>query len=187
MSRLISRKPTYRDRLRQAARENDGFVTPTIAADYGVPKVELRKLAQRGAFEKVHRGVYWDPLYPADEHTEIRGILRSLGNEAYLAEDSVLALFDLANVNPRVITIASPQRHQRELPDNIRVIKPKRAEDIHLYKGIPCQPLVTAFEDAAPGIMRERLVAAIRKAREEGLLLRREYRQLMEKFSDEDL
>lgn len=176
----VDRRKTYRDRLREAASEHDGYLTPTLAEEYGVPKVELRKLASRGAFEKIHRGVYRDPYFPASEHDELRELLLLLGDGSYLSGETVLALLDLADVNPRKVTITSPRRHQRHLPHVLEVKKPQRAEQPHFYEGLPCQPLKHAIADAAPGIMPERAVHATKQARTEGLLLMHEYDELME-------
>lgn len=174
---------TYREALRYAAGENHGYLTPELAEHYGVPKVELRKLASRGAFVKIARGVYRDPFFPAGEHDQLRELLLMVGEGAYLAGDSVLALLELADVNPQKVTIASPRRHQREFPAVLDVIKAQPGDEPRLYHGLPCQSVAQAIRLSAPGLMRERVEEAIFDARENGYLLRREHNALLEEFA----
>lgn len=49
---------TYREQLREIALDQYGSVTTADAAGDGIPAVELRKLASRGALERVGVGVY---------------------------------------------------------------------------------------------------------------------------------
>ena len=56
---------TYRDRVRQIALGAYGYVTTRQAAEVGVPAVELRKLAARGALVNVAYGLYRVPDAPA--------------------------------------------------------------------------------------------------------------------------
>lgn len=169
---------TYRTVLRQLAADNDGYLTPRMAEEAGVPAVELRKLASRGAFERKLRGVYREPLYPADALDPLRELLLSLGEETYLAEDTVLALHGLADVNPRNVYVASPLRHQRELPENVTIVKAREGARVTYVDGLPCQHVSDALRAVRGKLMRERFDEAVEEARLEGLIRMHDYESL---------
>jgi predicted transcriptional regulator of viral defense system len=54
------------DELLALAGENDGLVTASQARAIGIVGSVLARLAQRGKLERVARGVYRIPHYPAD-------------------------------------------------------------------------------------------------------------------------
>ena len=100
----------YRDRVREIALGEYGYVTTKDAAAAGVPAVELRKLAARGALVHVAYGIYRVPDAPGSPFDQFAEALLRAGDGAYLRGDSVLALFGLADVNPRKIRVVAPKR-----------------------------------------------------------------------------
>ncbi|MFD5869234.1 type IV toxin-antitoxin system AbiEi family antitoxin domain-containing protein [Corynebacterium sp. NPDC060344] len=171
---------TYRDRLRAVAADNDGYVTPRLAEDAGVPAVELRKLAARGAFEKKMRGVYRDAFHPAGVNDPLRELLLSLGEGAHLAAETVLALHGLGDVNPRRVYVASPQRHQRALPENVVLLKAIDGARVTYVDGLPCQPVSDALGAVRGKLLGERFDEALDRALHEGLIRARDHDELRE-------
>ncbi len=172
---------TNRRRLRAAA--NCGYVTPDIAEKAGVPSVEVRKLASRGWLDHVARGVYRFPDLVDDERAPFYEAVLSVGTDAYLTRDSVLAFHNLALVNPRRIRVGTTRRVRRNLPDHIEVIRDDLpASDRTVYDGLPSATVERALRDCIGTVMSDRLVDAADRARDEGLLRRRDHARLIEEI-----
>ena len=93
---------TYLRRLLDAAGVQRGYVTPQNARDLGVPPVELPKLAARGALEHRSYGLYRVAGYPYQRNDEyVEAVLWAGGG--HISHDSALAVWELADVNPRRI------------------------------------------------------------------------------------
>ena len=103
----------------------------------GVAAVELRKIAQRGGVEQVGYGLYrFDDIPRTGKEELIEAVLR-VGDDAFLTHDSVLALHDLAMVNPRPIRVGTPHRVRPQLPDSIKVIRQQlRPDEFTVYDGM---------------------------------------------------
>lgn len=172
----------YREVLRELASENDGYLTPCLAEEVGVPAVELRKLAARGAFDKRQRGVYRDPYYPVSDDDYAREYLLMLGEGAYIADESVLALLHVADVNPRKLTVASPKRHQRALPADLVIRRSRDDETTTYYRGLHCQHVADALRTVSGKILPERALQAIEELRLQGFLSQTESTRLKVEF-----
>jgi len=170
----------YRDLVREIALGEYGFITTKEAVAAGVPAVELRKLAARGALVNVAYGIYRVPDAPGSPFDQFaEGLLRA-GEGAYLRGDSVLALFGLADVNPRKIRVVAPKRTRAKLPGFMEVSGPPRSEAPKLtrYEGLLAMRVADAILDCRGQIERGRLLEAARDARKEGLVTRVEFAKL---------
>jgi len=162
---------TYRRRLFRHALDQYGYVTTQDAADLGIPAVELRKLAGTGGIEHIAYGLYrFDDVPRTGRDQFMESVLR-VGPDAYLTHDSVLALHELALVNPRRIRIGTPKRARPRLPDYIEVIQ-RRLEpyDLTIYESIPTTTVARALFDCRGLVIGERLVSAAKEAAARGLL-----------------
>jgi predicted transcriptional regulator of viral defense system len=169
---------TNRRRLRAAA--NRGYITPEIAEQVGVPPIEVRKLASRGGLDHVSRGVYRFPDLVDDERAPFYEAVLSVGSDAYLTRDSVLAFHDLALVNPRRIRVGTTRRVRRSLPDHIEVIRDDLpAADRTVYDGLPSATVERALRDCIAIVMGDRLADAADRARDVGLIRRRDHAGLI--------
>jgi predicted transcriptional regulator of viral defense system len=170
---------TYRQVLWRHALDHHGLVTTSDAEQLHIPAVELRKLAARGFMVNLARGVYrvYDaPESPADQFAEA---VSAVGGDAYLTGDAVLALHDLAQVNPRRIRVATSRRIRGRLPDFIEVVRGAQPEeDVTTYDGIRSSTVARALLDCRASVMTDRLREAARDAAEKGLLTRREREQV---------
>jgi predicted transcriptional regulator of viral defense system len=160
----------YRDVVRALALDNYGYVTTKDAVEAGVPSVELPKLAARGGLENIAYGLYRVPDVPPTRYDQFAEALLRAGEGAYLHGESVLALFGLADVNPRKIKVAVRRRARPKLPAFIELTQVKGNVDTTLYEGLESQPVADALLECRGRIETEMLLAAIKQARAEGLL-----------------
>lgn len=166
----------YRRRLWQHAIGNYGLVTTRDAAELGVPTGELPKLAARGGMTHVAYGVYRLDDAPHTERDQFAEAVLRVGPEAYLTHDAVLALHELALVNPKQIRVATPRRTRAKHPPWIRVIRRDLTnEHITVYEGIRSTTVARALVDCRTLVMRDRLTQAAEEARVRGLLTREEH------------
>lgn len=167
----------YRDRVREIALGEYGFITTQQAASAGVPAVELRKLAARGALINVAYGIYRVPDAPGTPFDQFAEALLRVGEGAYLRGDSVLALFGLADVNPRKVRVIAPKRTRARFPAFMEVAAPPPGEAPGLtrYEGLLAMRVADAILDCLGRIEPTRLREAARDARKQGLVTRVEY------------
>lgn len=168
-----------RDLVREIALGEYGFITTKQAVDAGVPAVELRKLAARGALINVAYGIYRVPDAPGSPFDQFAEALLRAGDGAYLRGDSVLALFGLADVNPRKIRVVAPKRTRAKMPAFMEVTAaPPEPPNLTRYEGLLAMRVADAILDCRGRIEPTRLREAARDARKEGLVTRVEYAKL---------
>jgi predicted transcriptional regulator of viral defense system len=177
---------TYRQVLWRHALNHHGLVTTSDAERLHIPSVELRKLAARGFMVNRARGVYRvhdAPESPTDQFAEA---VSTVGGDAHLTGDAVLALHDLAHVNPRRIRVATTRRIRGRVPDFIEVVHGTQPEDeITTYDGIRSSTVARALLDCQASVMADRLRQAAHDAAERGLLTRREREQVEQALGGE--
>ena len=96
------------DRLVELAADQHGFVRTEEAEAAGVRSDYLRRLAMNGRLERRAQGLYRLtalPVGPLDEYHEAVLVARG---EGVVAGDAALALWGLADVNPREIEVVLP-------------------------------------------------------------------------------
>jgi predicted transcriptional regulator of viral defense system len=168
----------YRDIVREIALDQYGYVTTKQAAEAGVPSVELPKLAARGGLKNVAYGLYRVPDAPASAFDQFAEALLRAGERSYLHGESVLALFGLADVNPRRIRVAVRRRTRPKLPPFIELTLVKNDVETTQYEGLESQRVTDAILECRGRIERGRLMEAAEEARKEGLMTTREWRQV---------
>jgi len=168
----------YREIVREIALDHYGYVTTKEAARAGVPAVELPKLAARGGLENVAYGLYRVPDIPPTTYDQFAEALLRAGDGAYLHGESVLALFGLADVNPRRIKVAVRRRARPKLPAFVELTWVKGEARTTKYEGLEAQPVVDAILECRGRIPTERLLDAAKQARGEGLLTTAEWQRV---------
>lgn len=169
----------YRDIVRELALDHYGYVLTRDAVDAGVPSVELPKLAARGGLENVAYGLYRMPDVPPTRYDQFAEAILRVGKDAYLHGESVLALFGLADVNPRRIKVAVPRRARPKLPAYIELEQAKVDRPTTVYEGIAAQPIANALLECRGRMETERLLDAAKQARADGLLTTVEWQRVM--------
>lgn len=168
----------YRDIVREIALDQHGYVTTKQAAAAGVPAVELPKLAARGGLRNVAYGLYRVPDSPASAFDQFAEALLRAGEGSYLHGDSVLALFGLADVNPRRVRVAVRKRTRPKLPPFIELTLVKGDVVTTLYEGLESQRVADAILECRGRIERSRLLEAAEEARREGLMTTKEWQRV---------
>lgn len=165
------RRRTYREQLFELAQEQHGYVSTNDARRLGIPTVELRKLAHRGKIENIYRGIYQFPQLSGSKNENYLLAILSVAENAYLTGYSVLAFHDLAQVNPRKIRVGTNQRVRREIPDQIHVTTDYLQDsDIEVWDGVRSTRVARAIIDSKGIVMTDRLLGALTKAIELGLV-----------------
>ena len=180
---------TYRELLRQVAVSNHGIVTTQQAEAAGVPAVELRKLAARGALTHIARGVYRHLLVPFDQKTDLAAALARVGPDAHLHGETVLAMFDLGYVDPVTVQVVAPRRVRAALPKTVRVtVRTKIAPDeVTTYDGLRTTTVFNALAECVPRLMTERLTGAADEALEKNLINQKERKAVYDLARRRDL
>lgn len=170
----------YREIVRELALDHYGYVTTQEAAEAGVPAVELPKLAARGGLVNVAYGLYRVQDIPVTAYDQFAEALLRAGEGAYLHGESVLALFGLADVNPRRIKIAVRRRVRPKLPPFVELTHVKNDDTVRItsYEGLAVQPVADAILECRGRIETWRLMDAAKQARKEGLLTTTEWRRV---------
>ena len=158
------------DEISELAIDNYGIVTAAQAVKIGVALKDVHEWVQSGRLEKVGRGVFRLRNYPYSEYCHYAEAVALVGDGAWICGDSVLAMHNLALVNPLRICVATTKRVRRTLPEWIEVVKKSGDADKDDFNGIPCQNLASVLIEARGRLMLERLHQAITEARGRGLL-----------------
>lgn len=164
--------------MREIALDQYGYVTTKQAAEAGVPAIELPKLAARGGLENVAYGLYRLADGPAGPFAQFAEALMRAGDGSYLHGDSVLALFRLANVNPRRIKVAVRRRTRPKLPPFVELSLVRNEVVTTQYEGLRSQRVADAILECREHIERSRLAEAAEEARREGLVTSSEWQRI---------
>ena len=157
-------------------------VTTDQAVAAGVPAVELRKLAARGALSRVGFGVYRMEEAPTTPLTPYAQALALVGPGSMLADESVLALHELALVNPRAIKVATNRRVRTNLPATIELIHRVTTDAVEVVDGLATMPLKDALLACRGRVMRERLAEATHTALARDLIDERDAAEVLQRL-----
>lgn len=162
------------DRLVELAADQHGFVRTEDAEEAGVRPDYLRRLAMTGRLERRAQGLYRLtalPVGPLDEYHE--AVLTARG-EGVVAGDAALALWNLADVNPRQIEVVLPagQRVRRAHDRRFHLRQLRLDPDqIDQVDGIPVLTPRAAIEQAITnGLEGAMIEQAITNARRRELI-----------------
>ena len=168
-------KITTKERLREVADENYGYITIADIEQLGVPTVEVRKLASRGKLEHVRRGVYKFPDLRPTERDDFAAALVNVGEDAYLVRDAVLAVHNLALRVPTKIRVGTTRRVRHKIPTFITVEqRAEQEKDLETFEGLRTTKVAKAILDCRGIVMNERLFQALDEATARGLVTRKE-------------
>ncbi|WP_417564527.1 type IV toxin-antitoxin system AbiEi family antitoxin domain-containing protein [Microbacterium sp.] len=153
----------YRQDLWEIAASRNGVVTIAEAEDAGVPAVEVRKLAARGALRAYGQGVYTHRDVPTTPSTEPTIAVDLAGEGAFLQRESVLDLLGLGQFNPPKVRVGTRRRVRRTLPEWM-VLENRRDvpdDDLTRYQGVPATTVRRALEDLRDRMPPDRWEAVV--------------------------
>ena len=139
----------YRNDLWEIAAAHNGVVTIAQAQDAGVPAVEVRKLASRGALRGYGQGVYVHRNVPLNPFTEPTLGVALAGEDGFLHRESVFALLGVGPFNPPKIKVGTRHRVRRTLPEWMELENRRDVsdEDLTSYHDVPATTVRRALED----------------------------------------
>ncbi|MEG2007155.1 MAG: hypothetical protein RR186_06850 [Raoultibacter sp.] len=159
-----------------------GLITSAEARDLGVSNAELVQQARRGKLNRVGRGVYRMPIWPYQEASPYAIAVKTVGPNAYLYGESVIALLELVPTNPSRITIATPNRVRKDLKREVQIITLPAKDSTTYYEGVPSQFVYDALKSAANSIGSTRTLQAADAALKLGYITKQENEALREEL-----
>ncbi len=178
---------TRLDELLPLAEQNDGLVTAAQARALGIADSVLARLTQRGKLERVARGVYRIPYFPADRLSQYREAVlwahASHGPERVaLSHETALGVYGLSDVNPSRVHLTVPKhaRLRRRKPKWIVIHRGDLPpSDVTTHEGLPVTTVAKSVLDVMDvtgrlGLARQ----AIKDARKEGYISAAELKRL---------
>lgn len=156
----------YRQDLWELAASRNGVVTVAEAEDAGVPAVEVRKLAARGALRGCGQGVYTHRDVPTTPLTEPMVAVALAGEGAFLHRESLLGLLGLGQFNPPKVRVGTRRRVRRTLPEWMELENRPDVpdEDLTRYEGVPATTVRRALEDMQDRMPPDRWEAVLDEA-----------------------
>lgn len=162
------------DRLVELAAEQHGFVRVEDVREAGIRPDYLRRLAMVGRLERRAQGLYRLTALPVGPLDEYHEAVLAAGGEGVIAGDAALALWNLADVNPREIDVILPnrQRVRRALDRRFRLRQRRLDPDqVDQVDGIPVLAPRAAIEEAIDNGLEGNMVEqAIDNARRRQLI-----------------
>lgn len=175
------------DELLPLAGQNDGLVTAAQARALGITDSVLARLTQRGKLERVARGVYRIPYFPADPLSQYREAVlwarASHGPEhVALSHETALGVYGISDVNPARVHLTVPKhaRLRRQKPKWIVIHRGDLPpSDVATHEGLPVTTVAKSVMDVMEttgrlGVARQ----AIKDARKEGYISAAELQRL---------
>ncbi len=168
------------------AADNHGLITSAQAREAGISNNELVQYAKRGRVAKVGHGLYQLTQWVPEQNDAYAWAVASVGPNAVLYGESVIAMLGLAPTNPSRTFIATPRRCRRTLPKSLKVEWVNGIKPDTVYDGIPCQNAYNAILTCKGKILPERLLAATDAAKRQGFINKKEYRSLKNELERTD-
>lgn len=162
----------YRRDLWVIAAARHGVVTIADAAGVGVPAVEVRKLAARGALNSYGQGVYTHRDVPVTPRTERAIAVALAGDGAFLHRESVFDLLGFGLYAPPRVRVGTRRRVRRVLPQWMELEDRSDVPDVDLtrYRGIAATTVERTLEDMRQRMSFTRWNAFFDEAQQRGLL-----------------
>lgn len=147
------------DRLVAVAAEHGGYLTPELAVGVDVADALLRKYAAAGRLERHGHGLYRIATFPYTALDEYHRAVLWPAGRGVVSHESALALWELADVNPRRINLTVPQRLRRQGADRYRLwIRKLPPRDVTEVQGVRTVTPVRAIKDAMEAGTDPRLI-----------------------------
>ena len=163
--------------------DNYGIVTTDDARGICNPSVELPRWVKSGRLENVGRGVYRLTQYTPSEYDQYAEAVALVGREAIVYGVSVLAMHNLALVNPSKVYVATEARRRKRLPQWIELVRRPKNVKRDDFNGIRSQSVADAIKTCKGSLMRERLTSAVVDAKRRGLIDYKEAQELEREFA----
>lgn len=180
------------DDLLPLAEQNDGLVTAAQARALGVADSVLARLTRRGKLERVARGVYHIPYFPANPLSQYReAILWVRANhgpeQVALSHETALSVYGISDVSPARVHLTVPKqaRLRRQKPNWIVIHRGNLAPtEVTKHEDLPVTTVAKSVMDMMATTGRLGLARqAIKDARKEGYISAAELQGLTRKLN----
>jgi predicted transcriptional regulator of viral defense system len=165
------------NKIMNIAEEHDGLVPCVAAKEAGISASALVKMAQRGRLQRIARGVYRIPFFPAsssqfsDYHEAIAWARSGHGPTAVISHESALALYGISDALPKKLHIIVPKNtrfQRRTIPERIAVHYANLAtQETTTHEGVPVTTIERTIEDVIDRGQTDFAAQAIRDARQQ--------------------
>ena len=173
---------THWEAVNEIGLDNYGIITTDDAREVCNPRIELPRWVKSGRLEKICRGVYRLKQYTPSEFDQYAEAVAIVGKDAIVYGVSVLAMHNLALVNPSKIYVGSRARSDRQMPKWIEVVKHSKKVQRDDFNGIRSQSVADAIRTCGSSLMHERVVSADIDAKRRGLIDYKEAQELEKEF-----
>lgn len=171
------------DALYDFAEGNFGLVTFAQAKSLGVSIRELDRWLKKGWLEKPARGLYRVSRFPASERDPYAVAIESVGPDAYLYGESVLALLKMAPTNPTWIYVASPRRIRKKVGDGVIVVRGETGGRVANYEGVRAQFLADALHACGGTVNKDRRIRAAEEGFRQGYINKDEFASILKEIN----
>lgn len=174
-------------RLGDIADGQEGYFSATQAADVGVDRHRLQRLAAQGIIERDARGIYRFPAYPIGDRAELwrASLWPSVGRAdilGTLSHGTALSMYDVSTINPSVVDITLPRsvRIRRAIPKTYRIhFRDFERGETTKIQGLPVTTLFRTLLDLILDSSEPQFVGeALEDAAKKGLLTSTEVKRL---------
>lgn len=174
---------TLYDQICELAVGNYGLITTMEAESLGVRRKDLVEWVKLGRLNRLGYGVYRINHYLPTEYDRYAEAVALVGKDAALWGESVLAMHNLAMVNPLRVQVATARRVRKALPKWIELVKKPKGAQEDVFEGVRCQNLAQTILGCRGKLMTDRLQDAIDDATRKGLLRCSEVEMLNREFN----
>ena len=171
------------DQVCEQAIGNYGLITTKEAEAMGVRRKDICEWVKLGRLTRIGHGVYRIEHYLPMEYDRYAEAVLLVGEDAVLWGESVLAMHNLAMVNPLRVQVATSRRVRKSLPKWIELVKKPCNDEVDIFEGIRCQNLASVILECRGKLMTDRLHGAIDDAARKGLLRSSELEMLNREFA----
>ena len=163
------------DRLVEVAAAQHGLIRPTDAEAAGVDPVYLRKLVATGRARHLARGLYRIVAIPPTPNEEFHEAVLWANGDGVIGGEAALALWELADVNPRRIEVVlrpGYQLRRGQRAERFVILRRELGdEDIDYIENIPVvRPAIAIAQAIDLGVDRGLIEQAIANARGRALI-----------------
>lgn len=173
-----------RQRLFEFAASQAGYFTAAQARAIGYSARAIGHHVQTGHFERVSRGFYRLPEFPALPHEDVVAAWIAAGPQrAVVSHDTALALYELALSRAREIHLTVPFAHRPRHRSRLKAVRihttkePLRSDEVVQRFGVQVtSPARTIADVAEVGADPSVVIEAVARALSTGLVATRELR-----------
>ena len=172
------------ERIYELAAGNFGLVTASQANELGVSTREMSRWVKMGRLEKPCRGLFRVSVFPSSPFDVYATAIESVGPEAYLCGESVLAILNLTPTNPTWIHVATAMRKRKRFIEGVKICQARPGYIPTVYQGVRSQRVADAIVDCRNIVRMDRLEMALKVAVKQGFIHKDEIQQIRKRIKN---